>query len=275
MNRSIARLVGATAAAGLAGLAAVPAAFAADGPGVATASGWTLNVTTSPMSVSPFGTSQTADSKDHPVASATGKVGLTVSGRANISTGLQYVEAQQYPQSAYKNRAYVQLDVPVTGTTGAQTYSASTSFVRATCLSDAQGTPSGSTEISAVVPALLGIGHFPAAGTTVYFDKNHVFGTRTPLDTWEMKVVWNEQSRLANGQLRVVGMHTYYNVPKKALSAAITGDVALGIVTCGKVNDAPDPQPIPVADPTLAGGAAAVALVGGYFALRRREDRVN
>lgn len=229
----------------------------------------TLGVQTSPFSSS--GTAATANSATNPVTDAgLGKIGLTGSGRANISTGLQYVEAQSYADSPYHTRAYVKLAAPVTGTTRAQTYSASSSVLRVQCLSDAKGTPSGSVQIDASVPA--GIGNMPAPGTTVYYTGGKPFGTTAPTDKWEIKVVWNEQTTLANGQLQVIGMHTYYNVPKKLLSEAITGDVALGIVTCGKVTNAPDPEPIPVADPKLAGGAAALALAGGtaFLVTRRR-----
>lgn len=269
MKRSISRLLGATAVVTVTGLAAAPLALAAAGPGAATATGWTLGVQTSPFSSS--GTAATANSATNPVTDAgLGKIGLTGSGRANISTGLQYVEAQSYADSPYHTRAYVKLAAPVTGTTRAQTYSASSSVLRVQCLSDAKGTPSGSVQIDASVPA--GIGNMPAPGTTVYYTGGKPFGTTAPTDKWEIKVVWNEQTTLANGQLQVIGMHTYYNVPKKLLSEAITGDVALGIVTCGKVTNAPDPEPIPVAGPKLAGGAAALALAGGtaFLVTRRR-----
>lgn len=272
MNHRITRLLAATAAGTVAALAAAPVAVAADGPGAASAQGWAGSVQTTPYSS--IGTPATADSVTNPVASAgVGAIGLTGSGRANISTGLQYVEAQSYADSAYHSRASVTLHAPVTGTTGAQTYSASTSVLRAQCVSDGTGTPTGSVQINASVP--VGIGPTPAPGTTVYFSGATPFGTTAPTSNWEMKVVWNEQTRLANGQLRVVGMHTYYNVPKKMLSAAITGDVALGVVTCGKVNDAAPTEPIPLADPKLAGGAAALVLLGGVPVLRRRAGAVR
>lgn len=272
MTRSTTRLLAATAVATIAGLAVTPLAHAADGPGAASATGWNLRVQTSPMSS--IGNSATANSVDKPVSNAgAGNVGLTVSGRANISTGLQYVEAEQYADSAYRSRSYVKLAAPVTGVTGAQTYSASTSVLRVQCLSDAKGTATGSVQMAGSVPA--GLGNMPVPGTTVYYNRANVFGTTKAISDWEMKVVWNEQNRLSDGRLQVVGMHTYYNVPKKMLSEAITGDVALGVVTCGKVNNAADPEGVPVADPKLAGGAAVLALAGGFIALRRREERVH
>lgn len=277
MKRSISRLLGASAVVAATGLAAAPLAVAADGPGAATATGWALAVQTTPFSS--IGTPATANSATNPVPSAgIGKIGLTGSGRANISTGLQYVEAQAYADSPYHTRSAVRLAAPVTGTTGAQTYSASVSTLTVQCLSDAKGVPVGSVQMAASVPA--GLSNTPAPNTTVYYSGGKPFWTATPIDKWEMKVVFNEQTTLANGQLRVVGMHTYYNVPKKMASAAIGGDVELGIVTCGKVTDAKDPEPIPVADPTLAGGAAALALAGGtgYLITRRRtglQERVR
>lgn len=96
-----------------------------------------------------------------------------------------------------------------------------------------------------------------------------------------MKVVWNEQTTLTNGQLQVVGMHTYYNVADRGLlgSGPVTGDVKLGIVTCGADHTAPV-QDIPVADPSVlaatgVAGLAAFGVFGVFSTLRRRQEETR
>lgn len=273
LNHTLMRLSGATTALAIAGCAVTPAAFAADGPAPATALGWQLDVRTTPSSVSPVGTAASADSAKNAVATATPKVGLTVSGRVNISTGLQRVEAEQYADSAYHSRSSVQFDAPATGMTGIPTLSTSTAFLRVDCVSDAAGTPTGSVRLAAPVPA--DIPAKPAPNTTRYFDGMHPFGTTEALPGWAMKVVWNEQTTLEDGGLQVVGMHTYYDAPGVPGSAAITGDVALGIVSCGRTVSAPEVKPTPIADPKIAGGAVVLALTGGYLALTARKERMR
>lgn len=270
VSRTFTRAAAATAVAAVAGLSINVAAFAADGPGPATATGWVNNVSTPHISV--VGTPLAYDSVKKPQASdSTPAVGLTITGHANASTGLQYGQATQLGKQAYATKAFVQLDAPVVGTVGAPTYSASVAQMRVQCVSDAEGTPSGSVQVAASVP--VGLAKMPAPGTTVYFGPDHLAGTTTAIDDWEMKVVYNEQSRTANGQLKVVGMHAYYNVAARLVAKPITGDLALGVVTCGKVNDAPKPEATPVADPTIASAGAGLALLGGFVALRRRNTR--
>lgn len=271
MNRTMRRRACAVAAAAVAATTVAPAAFAADGPGVATAKGWELAVQANSTSVSPFGTSMYFNSATNPQVTTAGPtVGLTVSGRVNISTGLQYARAAQ-TGSAYETAAFVQLDAPVTGTVGIPTLSSSVSRLQVSCTSDAAGLPTGVVDTRLPVPA--GLPTKPAPDTTYYFSLWRPFGTTAFFKDWQMKVVFNEQTTLANGQLQVVGMHTYYKVADTGLagSGPITGDVKLGIVTCGKVNDANPPEAIPLADPKLAGGLAGAALLVGAFAARRRQ----
>ncbi len=278
MTRTISRLGGAAALTLAGGLALAPSAFAATpGPGAATARGWEIAVQAQPLSVSPVGTPVNYHSVTNPQASdSVPSVGLTVSGRANISTGLQYGQATQLGDNPYATTASVRLDAPVTGVTGIPTYSASSATLQVQCVSDASGTPSGSVRISGSVPA--GINQTPTPGTTMYFAKNRPAGTTQKLPNWEMKVVWNEQTTLANGQLQVVGMHAYYNVADRGLlgSGPVTGDVKLGIVTCGADHTAPV-QDIPVADPSVlaATGVAGLAAFGILSTLRRRREETR
>ncbi|WP_284305504.1 hypothetical protein [Mobilicoccus caccae] len=240
-------------------------AFAADAPGDTTAQGWSLNYTV--HTSTPTTTTQASRLFSATEGGNDGAplVGLTKSGRVNISTGLYYPSVTGFDADApYTGTSSVTIHAPVTGIVGIPTLSASLGQLRVTCTSDAEGNATGSVSAPASVPA--GMSSTPAPNTTVYLPAG------SDANSYEQKVVYNEQTRLPNGQLRIVGMHTYFDVDSREIAGAtaVTGDVQLGIVSCGKVTNA-EQGDVPIASAGLAGGALGVgALVAGLAAVRRR-----
>ncbi|MDO5627161.1 MAG: hypothetical protein Q4G43_02460 [Mobilicoccus sp.] len=256
------RALAVSAATAALALAALPA-VAADAPGPATAQGWALNYTANGAAT----TDQAAvfSSTSNPANNAP-LVGVTKSGRVNLSTGLYYPRTSTFDASTpFAGDASVAISAPVVGTTGIPTRSTSAGRIESHCTTDADGNAVGHVVIESPVP--LGTARTPAPNTVVYIPAG------TNANNYDMRVVYNEQNRLENGQLQVTAMAVYFDVADSGLvgSGPVTGSAKLGITTCGKVTNA-DLADIPVASAGVAGaGLGIAALVGGIAAVRRRK----
>jgi len=218
------------------------------------------------------GGSATFSSQDA-AASGGPLVGLTLSGRVNASTGLYYPKTTAFdPADPYRGSASVSFDAPVVGTTGIPTYTTSASRLKVQCDVDSEGNPTASVQAAATVPT--GLPSPVPAGHTV------VLKSADLKDQRDVKVVYNEQTRLADGRLQVTGMHVVFDVPEQvgplgnpiAGSGAVQGDLRLGTITCGKVTNAPE-EAVPVAPASVAGGVLGLAALAGSAAVLRRRNR--
>lgn len=269
MNHAARRILAAGAATAALALSAAPA-FAAAEPTPATAQSYQVNnliANGKPVTPNLKGPAQspvyTAAHMPSATATSVGEPGMTISGRANASTGLVYPTVEMSaPSTDYAGTVRVAVAGPVAGTTGINTLSTSAADLEVRCTSDAVGHANGAVSIASAVPILPTT--TPAPNTTVHIGANK-----------DITVVYNEQKTLANGQLQVTGMHVYYNVPDSgaAGSGAVTGDIAYGVVACGNAETAQaadEAAQVPLASAGAVGLVGIGALTGAATLVRRR-----
>lgn len=145
-------------------------------------------------------------------------------GRHFVTTGLVYPKTDVYSSS-------VRIHAPVVATTGSPSYPTSAAQLSAECRWDGKATTQPTASVSVVSPVPGFVPKTPAPGYTVYR------GGAGNEASYDLKVVFNEQSILPNGQLQVIAEHVYFDVPNIAGSSAVKGDVKLGILSCGPAAD--------------------------------------